>query len=167
MTSPSPYPETMTKAELVTFIHKGREEFNAVWRPLTAAQMTRRPGPTPLWSVKDLIAHLTWWETYTMARVTLLLAGEEVLPLGEFDGINVLIHSQVKDLPLDEVIHAFEANLLRLEAHIALMTEEQLNDAVGFKSHGRSPLVMLGGNTFGHYSEHQQNLLDYVTSLKD
>ncbi|MCL5428296.1 MAG: DinB family protein [Chloroflexi bacterium] len=162
----SPYPETMTKQELLDRIRKSRAAYKALWQGLTEEQMTRVPGPTPEWSVKDLIAHTVWWETFTIARVTLMLAGQEVLPIEEFDHINALIHGHVKDLSLAHILQDFESNLPRLEALIASMTEGQLNDTDGFNVHGRSPLRLLGGNTFGHYGEHGPDLARYVSSLK-
>ncbi len=162
----SPYPETMTKQELLDRIREDRAAYKTKWQGLTEEQMTRIPGPTPEWSVKDLIAHTVWWETFTIARVTLMLAGQEVLPIEEFDHINALIHGNVSGLSLAHVLQDFENNLLRLEAVINSMREEQLNETEAFNSHGRSPLRILGGNTFGHYDEHSPDLERYVASLK-
>lgn len=162
----SPYPETMTKQELLGRVRNSRAAFKAKWRGLTEEQMTHVPGPTPEWSLKDLIAHTIWWETFTIARVTVMLAGQDVLPIEEFDRINALIHGHVKDLSLAHVLQDFESNLPRLEAMIASMTDEQLNDAESFNSDGRSPLRLISDNTFGHYEEHRPDLERYVASLK-
>ena len=162
----SPYPETMTKEEVIDRIHKGREEYNAVWQGLSEEEMTRRPGPQTDWSVKDQIAHLSWWESFTIARVTLAVAGHDVPMFEDFDAINAQVFAEHKDLTLAQVLAYFHDNLARLEGLVNSLTNEQLNDSTSYKSQGRSPLRLIGGNTFGHYAEHQSDLERYVASLK-
>ena len=162
----SPYPETMTKEEVIDWIRKGREEYNAVWQGLSEEEMTRRPGPQADWSVKDQIAHLSWWETFTIARVTLVVAGHDMPMFENFDAINAQVFAEHKDLTLAQVLAYFHDNLARIEGLVYSMTNEQLNDSTNYKSRGHSPLRLIGGNTFGHYAEHQPDLERYVASLK-
>jgi hypothetical protein len=158
-----PYPTN--KNELLQIMHTVRADFAKKWQGLSEQQMTQRPGISSNWSVKDLIAHILWWEGYTIARVALLAAGEEVVPLENFDGINAQVFDIFKDLPLEHVMAEFEANLPRLEAQINLFTDEQLFDETLYKSHGRSLARYLGGNTVGHYIEHSPDLERYIAAL--
>ena len=118
----SPYPETMTKEEVIDRIHKGREEYNAVWQGLSEEEMTRRPGPQTDWSVKDQIAHLSWWESFTIARVTLAVAGHDVPMFEDFDAINAQVLAEHKDLTLAQVLAYFHDNLARLEGLVNSLT---------------------------------------------
>ena len=52
----------MTADDLLARAGSERADLAALWQGLNREQMTRRPGPQPDWSVKDLIAHITWWE---------------------------------------------------------------------------------------------------------
>jgi hypothetical protein len=60
----------MTPHDLLAQIRKDRAAMAKLWGCLTEEQMTHRPGPQADWSVKDLIAHMTWWESFIMEGVT-------------------------------------------------------------------------------------------------
>jgi hypothetical protein len=156
-------PERMTPAELWSWIQKGRAAYSAVYAGLSEDEMTRRPGAQHDWSVKDQIAHLTWWEDYAIVRSGIMLAGEPFSKLTDFDAINAQVFAFNKDLSLAHVLAAFAANLTRLESLCRGITEEQLNDEVG-KS--KPPYWLLVTDTFEHYAEHQPDLERYVKSLK-
>jgi hypothetical protein len=124
--------------------------------------MTRRPGAQDDWSVKDQIAHLTWWEDYAIVRSGIMLAGEPFSKLTDFDAINAQVFAFHKDVSLKEVLAAFAANLPRLEGLCNSLNEETLNDEVG-KS--QPPYWLLVTDTFEHYREHQPDLERYLASL--
>jgi len=60
----------MTPHTLLERIHTGREALAVLWCGLSEEQMIRRPGPQEDWSVKDLIAHVAWWESVILEHVT-------------------------------------------------------------------------------------------------
>lgn len=158
-------PERLTPTEMWEWIKKGRAEYSAVYANLSEAEMTRIPGAQSDWSVKDQIAHLIWWENFAIARLTLMLAGEPINIVSDFNAVNAQVYKQAKDLPLKTVLDAFAVNLSRLEGLLKTMTDEQLNTKEGYKANGRSPYDILSGNTFEHYKEHQPDLERYVASL--
>ena len=51
----------MTKAEFLDRLRSGRAEWDALIAQIDEAQMTE-PGVVGDWSVKDIIAHVTWSE---------------------------------------------------------------------------------------------------------
>jgi hypothetical protein len=53
------------KTQLLEWIAASRAELDAVIAPLTDAQMTV-PGAEGTLSVKDLLAHVSWWERRTL-----------------------------------------------------------------------------------------------------
>ncbi|MBX3045937.1 MAG: ClbS/DfsB family four-helix bundle protein [Anaerolineales bacterium] len=157
-------PNRMTPKQLWQRIKKGRAAYSAVYAGLSEKQMTRRPGPQADWSVKDQIAHLIWWENLAMLRAPLQLAGEETGTIHNLDEINAQVLAQSEAMSLAEVLAVFEANLARLKALCAGISDKQLNDKHGKSK--RPPYWILVTDTFEHYAEHQPDLERYVASLK-
>ncbi|MEX2160518.1 MAG: DinB family protein [Anaerolineales bacterium] len=156
-------PDRMTPAQLWAEILKARAQYSAVYAGLSDEEMTRRPGAQEDWSVKDQIAHLTWWEDYAIVRSGIMLAGEPFSKLTDFDAINAQVFAFNRDVPLKDVLAAFAANLSRLEGLCSSLNEERLNDEVGTS---QPPYWLLVTDTFEHYREHQPDLERYVASLK-
>jgi hypothetical protein len=160
----SDVPQFMTVEKFIQTMRRGRAEFAGLWAGLTEEQMTVRPGPQDDWSVKDLMGHILWWESYSQARVMLMQAGIVVPGLDDFDALNAQVFAAQRDLPLDFMRREWEANLPKLEAYLRAFTDERFNTAPpGWD--GRSPYRLMGGNTFGHYRDHQPDLERYVAGL--
>ncbi|MGD2027982.1 MAG: ClbS/DfsB family four-helix bundle protein [Anaerolineales bacterium] len=154
-----PFDVPTNKAELRSLVLVTREKFASMWKGLPEEAMTRRPGPTEVWSVKDIIAHICFWESFAISRITILAAGEKLYLLTNFDALNKQAHDQFHNLPLEAVFAMFESNLPQIEALIDAISFEEWADETRenfFKGH--SLMRMLGGNTFGHYFEHMDDL---------
>ncbi len=152
-----------TPHDLLGRIHKDREALASLWRGLTQEQMIRRPGPQQDWSVKDLVAHITWWESFILERVSGLLNGASSAPAEQQDVLNARIYAQHKDSPLAEVLAAFDANWPRLEALISSLSEAQLNTPAYYRTYdGVALLPILAAGTFNHYPAHRIDLRAYV-----
>jgi len=148
-------------------IHNDRRALAALWYGLTEEQMVRIPGSQQDWSVKDLIAHITWWESFILGRVTGLIKGEKSKPAESQDVLNARAYEQLKDVPLDEVLGAFEANWSKLEALISALSVEQINTPAYYRTYdGIALLPILGAGTFNHYPSHMVDLRAYVDRLK-
>lgn len=157
----------MTPHELLEQIHKDREALATLWGGLTEEEMIRCPGPQADWSVKDLVAHVTWWESFILARVTGLIKGEKSTPAEPQDVLNARAYEQYKDRPLTEVLAAFEANWPKLEALISSLNDEQINTPAYYRTYdGVALLPILRAGTFGHYPSHMADLHLYVESTR-
>ena len=135
-----------------------RAKLAASWEGLPDELMLQRPGPHPEWSVKDIIAHLCWWETFAISRIAVIAAGLEVVSIKEFDHLNKLVDEIVSSLPLDAVLAQFETHekeFLNLFDHFSF---EEWADENRPNFKGMSLMVLLGANTFGHYYEHIPDL---------
>src|SRR5690348_17195004 len=95
-------------------LRRGRDEhaqLEALLGQIAEADQTRS-GVTGTWSVKDHLAHLTWWEQ----RVIRMLGGApdpiDAIPGGEKseDDINAYVYAQNRERPLAEVRAAFDAS---------------------------------------------------------
>lgn len=158
----------MPRVDLIERTRRDREAFAALWHGLSDAQMIQRPAVQETWSVKDLIAHITWWEGYMIDRVKNLLAGNPDQRLNsdaEVDAINARVYDTFKDQPLQETLAAFEASWPRVLALLESMSDAQINDPSLYTQAEVPPLHIIIGNTFGHYEEHTEDLQRYLGGL--
>ena len=156
----------MTPRDLLEQIRKDREAMAKLWGSLTEEQMTHRPGPQADWSVKDLIAHTTWWESFILERVTDLINGTESEPAEPQDVLNARAYEQYKSSSLAEVLAVFDANWPKLETFISSLNDEQLNTPAYYRTYdGVALLPILRAGTLGHYPSHMADLRTYVKRL--
>ena len=151
--------------DLLERARRERAELAALWQGLSHEQMTRRPGPHSEWSVKDIIAHITWWEQSATNWVSRALTGEMLARTETPDEINARVFHDNRDLPLDTVLEMFEASFAPLEQLLGRMTDEEINDADICDIRGMPLLYLLVGNTFAHYADHVDELRAYAESL--
>ena len=138
-----------------------RDRLATLWEELPEEAITRRPGPHPEWSVKDIIAHLCWWENFALARIAVLAAGLEIKPIDDFDTLNAEVDRQIQEMPLEAVLAQFEANGKVIDHLIGQFTFEEWSDESRPNFEGRALMFMLGANTFGHYYDHIPDLEAY------
>jgi len=156
-----PFEIPQNKAELKILYLETRQKLAALWEGLSEDALTQRPGPKPDWSVKDTIAHLCWWESFALSRITILAAGEKLHLLSNFDALNSQVFDLYREMPLDRVLMMFNANQAQVEAMIDALSFEEWIDEHRPNFKGQSLMRMLGGNTFGHYYEHLNDLQNY------
>lgn len=153
----------MKKDDLLARIGTDRASFAALWNGLSQEQMLQRPGVQEDWSVKDLIAHIIWWENHMIDNVIAAKNSSDYQMVYDIDAQNADIFEAHKDHDLDDVLAAFEANLARLEEHIGNLTEGQINTT----QLPKYPLLdHIIGDTFGHYKSHRADMECYANQLK-
>jgi DinB family protein len=107
------------------------------------------------WSVKDMLAHITFWEQRLIAYVngakeSLVRPDEDELVA--IDRINAEVLAANRDRPLVEVRAAFDASYQQALALAESLSAEDLADEVLYG--------LLAGDTFEHYREHIAMLED-------
>jgi len=141
------------KGQILARMAESRRAFQSA---LSGADRTRldQPGTWGEWSVKDMIAHLTYWQTLATERLQKFAAGRgnEIVSLetGEVDAINAHVYRANKERPLDEMLNACEIAYLTLRTAVkqlppAVYTEDQ---------QPRSMREIIAGNSYLHYEEH-------------
>lgn len=144
--------------EIRSLFLETREMLEFQWAGLSHSAMTLRPGPHPEWSVKDIIAHLCWWETFAISRVAVIAAGLEIKSIENFDALNKQVDEIVVGMPLEVVLQVFEANKKQILHLIDQFTFDQWADQTRSNYPNFSLMALLGANTFGHYHEHMPDL---------
>lgn len=155
----------MTADDLLERARRERAELAALWQGLSEAQMIARPGPQPDWSVKDVIAHISWWEGAMVNWVSRAVSGEHFIRTETTDELNARVFADNQDLPLDVVLEAFEKSWLPVEGLLRRLDDEQINDPTVCDIRDMPLLYFLIGNTFGHYEDHVDDLRAYVARI--
>lgn len=156
----------ITATDFIERFKKDHAEYVKLWAGLSDDQMLQRPGPQADWSVKDLIAHLTWWQDHMLEWVEMAISGETVVRDETVDEANARVFEEKKDLPLATVMKEWDASYPKVLAVVETMTDEQINDASVVNIEGHALMHFLIGDTFGHYDSHRADLEAYVNSLK-
>lgn len=113
------------------------------------------PGVTGEWSIRDLIAHVTWWDAEALAHLPLVLEGgtppRYSVTYGGIDAFNAMKTVEKQDLSLDEVRHEAEETHQRLIAYLRSIEPERLKGNSRFTHRLRL-------DTYGHYPIHAQDI---------
>ena len=152
-----------SKEEILRLIRKGRQEIAELVGGLSESELTRIPGPQTTRSVKDLLAHIVWWEEFLMFRVNLVCAGEPIERVEHLDAINERVYQSLASLTVEQVMASFGASLDRLEAFFGSLTWEEIDGGIDYL--GGSLHDVVASNTYEHYQQHAGQLKSFVDSL--
>jgi hypothetical protein len=111
----------MNKSELLSRLQAEYQNWEAFLDQIGPARMDR-PGINGDWSMKDIVAHLTGWNRWLVARVGAALRGELEPPppwpshLESEDEINAWIHENYRNFSVQEVLEEMDHGLQQLLA---------------------------------------------------
>ena len=114
-----------------------------VIRPMTDEQMMI-PDQVDDWSIKDIMAHIAFWEGRVIHNIGLLERGETPPETGDFEPINQQEATRSRSASLDDVKAQFDG------------THVQLMELLEVTPHLSRELV--AGNTYEHYDEHLEDI---------
>ena len=144
----------MTKSELLNWLREQYRQWEAFLELIGTARMDQR-GVAGQWSMKDIVAHLTGWNRWLVARLQAAQRVEpELLPpwpahLQDEDDINAWIYESNRGRSVSEVL--FESDQI---FHQLLAVIESLPDDIRIEPAWR--LVWLGDRRFpaGEFFDH-------------
>jgi hypothetical protein len=152
----------MTGPRLAEILRAERAQWNALLAQVGPEQM-ELPGAAGDWSVKQLVAHLTWYEG------AIVEGAESVLSTGTFtrrrpegvsmDEMNARIASESQNRPVAEVLAEADSVFGRLLTLIEAVPEPLLNDPgiLGLPQ-DLVPWMGVANNSYAHYREHEPDL---------
>ncbi len=118
---------------------------------LTDSEMTKI-GVTRTWSVRDVIAHVTWWEEEALKHLPVIAEGRRPprysVTYGGIDAFNALKTGEKKALSLAEVLRERDETHRRLIAYIESVPEKFLENTRFCRR--------LRLDTYGHYAGHTE-----------
>jgi len=138
------------RERLLKQLDRAWEAFQESYAGLSEAELLV-PGVTGVWSIKDIIAHVSWWEEEALKHLPLILAGGRPprysVTYGGIDAFNATMTAQKKDLSLAEVLRQRDDIHRRLVALIRSAPETQATGETRFRRRLRL-------DTYGHYPKH-------------
>jgi uncharacterized damage-inducible protein DinB len=153
----------MDKTLFISTLRKAREEWEALLAQVGEEQMLQ-PGAAGKWSVKDVIAHVTWGEREIAPVMrTHVLAGSELWNLSD-DERNEIMYQQNRDRSLHEIMNEEQQAYADLLAAARTLSDEDLNDSHRYKQMPEEwvPWQLYAGNTFKHYHDHTPSIREWL-----
>jgi uncharacterized protein (TIGR03083 family) len=140
----------MNRQQLLDRLDAAWAAFHQSFAGLADAELTE-PGVSGDWSVKDLIAHVTWWEEEALRHLPLILAGGRppryATLYGGIDAFNAMQTAAHRGRPLADVLRQAEETHRRLVAYLQTVPEAQIASESRFRRRLRL-------DTYGHYPIH-------------
>jgi len=131
-------------------LDKAWKEFEQSYAGLTREQLMI-PNVTGKWSIRDIIAHVTWWEEEALKHMPVIRQGERPPrysdKYGGIDDFNAIMTVKRSHITLDEVLAQHQEVHERLVEYVRAAPEELW--ATETKLRRRLRL-----DTFGHYPVH-------------
>ena len=155
----------MEKETFVSTLRTSRSELDRAVAQVDEGRL-EEPGVSGFMSVKDILAHITWFENEMLSVLDQhTLAGSDWwdLPAGER---NEHIFTANRDRPLAEVrAGAHQVYALLLQA-LEGLDEGDLNDPSRFRNMPPDwiPYQLLAGNTYDHYDHHAADIRRWLAA---
>jgi hypothetical protein len=131
--------------------------FQASYAGLSSARLVE-PGVAGDWSVKDVIAHVTWWEEEALRHLPLIIAGDRPprysVAYGGIDAFNAMMAERKRDLSLSDILTQQEDTHRRLVDFIQSVPEDQITRETRFRHRLRL-------DTYSHYPIHTKAIEEW------
>ena len=147
----------MTKDELIKKIEAGWNDLQAALDGLTEEQM-HQPGVMGEWTIKDVLAHITAWQT---RLITALFKAEkgfapETTESGKaVDQLNERFYREMKDRSFDQVWDDLDSSYHQILTRLENWKDKDLFDPKRFRWMQGHPFAeYIAGDSYEHYAEH-------------
>ena len=157
----------MPRAELLAQLNSEHKEFEGLLGQIGENRMDE-PGVAGVWSIKDVVAHLTAWRRRTVGRLEAVANGQpEPTPpwpadLHDDDEINAWFHGRDRAKSVNEVLDESRRVFQQLVGAIQKLPEDALDDPARFPWMQGAPLT--GATLFGHFhEEHEADMRGYLS----
>jgi hypothetical protein len=142
----------LDRSQLLKRLDRAWEALKASYVGLSDSELLE-PGVTGTWSVRDIIAHVTWWEEEALTHLPLILAGRRPprysVTYGGIDAFNAQMTEQKRNLSLSEVLRQRDETHRRLIDFIQSAPEDQIARETRFRRRLRL-------DTYSHYPKHAE-----------
>ena len=150
-----------TKAELIAEIHREWGLLEALLNGLSEAQMTA-PNVLDSWSVKDMLAHLSYWEKVLLDRLGSALSGgagqyPPILSEEDVHCVNAQVFAESQGRPFSAVLLEFRNLYTGVLTVVEALDETFLTHPMPL-DYPLDNLIaheIIRANTSDHYQEHR------------
>jgi hypothetical protein len=148
------------RQQLLQRLEQAWVDFQESYAGLSDAELME-PGVTGAWSVRDIIAHVTWWEEEALTHLPVVLAGGQPprysVTHGGIDAFNAKMTEQRRHWSLAQVRAHHDEVHRRLVAFVAGAPADQTSGDTRFRRRLRL-------DTYGHYPKHARAIRAWRTS---
>jgi len=125
-----------------------------------------KPGSWGEWTLKDLLAHITYWQTSAIDRLQKVAAGrsDEIQLLGDdeaIDQINENVYRANKDRLLADMLEAFNTTNLSFRTAVKSLPAEAYQELSAEGTFSAARTVYADG--YGHDEEHLVDIEKAIT----
>jgi hypothetical protein len=160
----------MTKDELIQKIESEWANLQSALDGLTEEQM-HQPGVVGDWTIKDILAHITAWQTRlitTLFKAERGVTPEATEPSKTVDQMNEKFYRELKDRPFDQVWDDLDSSYHQLLGRLEGWKEKDLFDPKRFKWMQGSPFVeYIAGDSYEHYAEHAAQIGEWRRTMSN
>jgi hypothetical protein len=136
--------------EVLKKLDRAWKEFEESYAGLSREELMI-PNVTGKWSVRDIIAHVTWWEEEALKHMPVVREGGKPPrysdKYGGIDDFNAIMTVKREHLTLDEVLQQHDSVHAQLVAYVTEAPEELFAGDSKFRRRLRL-------DTYGHYPVH-------------
>jgi len=140
----------MDRQKVLKQLDKAWTAFKESYAGFSDSQLTER-GVTGNWSVKDIIAHVTWWEEEALKHLPLIIKGSRPprysVQYGGINAFNAQMTEQKQALSLSDVLRQQDETHGRLISYIQSVPERQFTRETRVRRRLRL-------DTYSHYPKH-------------
>jgi hypothetical protein len=147
----------VNRQQLLNRLDTAWKEFQASYAGLASSRLTE-PGVVGDWSVKDIIAHVTWWDEEALRHLPAIMAGDRPprysVAYGGIDAFNAMMAERKRDVPLPDILTQQHDTHQRLIDFIESVPEEHFTRDTRFRRRLRL-------DTYGHYAIHTKAIREW------
>lgn len=163
---------TASKARLLDELRDEQARWEAFLQDIGEDHMTQ-PGVAGEWSVKDVVAHLTSWRRWTVARFQAALRHEPTPTppwppqLETDDEINAWFAAADRDRPLGDVLRESREVFEQLEETLGAFPAADLLDPTRFPWLESGDFPLTGAIFFDHFhEEHEPDMRAWLAHIQ-
>jgi hypothetical protein len=154
----------MNKQELLSKVRASRVRFDTEIGQVPTDEMTE-PNLDNGWSIKDMLAHIGFWEGRAADLLNTLQQGQTPDGEREIDRLNARVYAEHQAQPLNEVVKWERSQYDNLLDEIENSSEADLFNPNRFAwTEGVAFYEWIAGNTYGHYDEHLAALRKWLAA---
>jgi uncharacterized damage-inducible protein DinB len=153
-----------TVQEIIEKVKRERAAWKALIEQIEQERFTQ-PGVAGQWSVKDIIAHITWHEREMVGLVKAhAMVGSELWNLPT-DERNAAIHDEIRNQPLEQVLEESTQVSQQLLDILPSLTDQDLTNPESFPGMPPDwqPWMIIAQNTYEHYQDHIPDIERWIS----
>jgi uncharacterized protein (TIGR03083 family) len=153
---------TLERSALVARVEDGRARLEAAVASVPLSRL-EEPGLAGGWSVKDVLAHVAFWEEALVAQLDAAAGGPPAPSLDEdFHAVNARVQAEHRSRPLAEVRQWADRTHRSLVARLRDLPTRVLESPPAGSADPAPLWQSVPGATFEHYPEHVEAITGWL-----